>query len=117
MINIYYYQTWVVCIFIVELVGIITYFTSVWIRSGYEGTDKQLDLLETGAYYKHVIGFLFVLVATGMIFLPPIAGYVYPDAAWLFMAGVFAGILGTEVYVDVKKSFMKSKPSKDETAK
>lgn len=108
MVNVYYYQSFVVALFITELVTIIVYFTSVWVRSGYEGKDKQLDLIETGAYYKHVIGFLFILVVTGMTFLPPIAGYAFPDAAWLFMGGIFAGILGTELYLDVRKSFIKT---------
>jgi len=113
MNNLYFYESFVVSLFLVELIAAIIYFASVWVRQGYAGHDNQLDLFETGVYYKHVVGFLFVLIATGMIFIPPIINYRFPDAAWLFLGGIFAAIMGTEVYMDIKKSIFKSKPTAD----
>lgn len=109
MTNLYFYESFVIALFIVELIAAIIYFASVWVRQGYAGHDKQLDLFETGVYYKHVVGFLFVLIATGMIFIPPIISYTFPDAAWIFLGGIFAAIMGTELYMDIKKSIVKTR--------
>lgn len=113
MTNPYFYQTFVVTMLIVEVVAAGLYFTSVWVRSGYEGKDKQLDLLETGAYYKHVIGFLFVLVSTGVIFLPPIMGTHFPTEVWWFLGAMFTAILGAEVFTDVRSIRIKPKEKKE----
>ena len=100
-------------IFLATIFAGLRYFRSVWIRQGYEGRNKILELFEVKSFYIHVIGFLFILVAEGMIFLPPIVHYDFPTAVWLFVGGIFTGVLGSEVVVDVKKSMNKLSHSGD----
>lgn len=114
-----FYLYFVISLFCVELLAALLYFTSVWVRQGYSGKDKQLDLFETGVYYKHVIGFLFVFVVTGMVFIPPLIEYAFPGEAWIFMGGIFTAIMGTEIFIE-KKFFTKKSSSTidhDDTSK
>ena len=102
-----YYLVFISCVFVCTIGAGLLYFRSVWIRQGYEGRNKILELFEVKSFYIHVIGFLFVLVVEGMIFLPPVVDYSFPTAVWLFVGGIFSGVLGSEIFVDLKKSMNK----------
>ncbi len=108
-----YYLVFISFIYLCTICAGLLYFRSVWIRQGYEGANKILELFEVKSFYIHVIGFLFILVVEGMIFLPPVVDYDFPTAVWLFVGGVFSAVLGSEIVVDVKKSISKMTPRGD----
>lgn len=109
--DLYFYKSFVVAILISEAAAMIIYFTHTWVRNGYVGKDNQLDLMETGAYYKHLLGFWVLILATGMILTPPITKYIFPTETWWFLGTVFSIVMGAEVYTEVRKSVGKFKSS------
>lgn len=105
-----FYKAFVSCIFAIEVGAATLYFRSVWIKEGYIGANKIFELFEVRTYYLHVMGFLFLFVVTGMIFMPPIIHYAFPWEAWTFVAAIFASVFGSEVVLDFKKAIKKMAP-------
>jgi hypothetical protein len=84
----------------VTLLVMALYFRSVWVRKGYEGKNQILELFEVTRFYKHIMGFLFMIVLELMIF----SKQEFPVVAWTIVLAGLAGFNGTELYLDFRKS-------------
>lgn len=96
-------------VMIATIVGTCIYFHSAWVRGGYTGKDKILDLFETNRLYIHVAGMFIVLTFEQMVF----STKDFATAAWIIVGSILGGIFGIEVYMDSKKILDRIKRNRD----
>jgi len=92
----------------ITILAAIFLFKSVWVRGGYEGPNKILELHEVDKLVAHIIGFFCLLELQYMDTMEPLINYTYPDYRyWLFGSG----FLGSGLYllVDYLRKFKKDK--------
>lgn len=94
------YSTLCYIVIFITITAFALYFRSVWVRGGYEGKNRILELFEVNRVYIHVTGFIFILTLEVMIF----GGKDYPWPAWSCVISVITAAIGSELYVDFKKS-------------
>lgn len=95
-------------IMLITVIAFAVYFRSVWVRGGYEGKNRILELFEVNRVWLHVVGFIMVLVMENMIF----SQREYTHYAWVGVITMLGGICGSEVYMDIKKSLKQFKHGK-----
>lgn len=96
-------------VMIATIVGTCVYFHSAWVRGGYTGKDKILDLFETNRLYIHVAGIFVVLTFEQMVF----SNKDFEAGAWIIVGTILGGIFGVEVYMDSKKILDRIKRNRD----
>lgn len=102
-------------VFLALLAGIIIaaarYFRSVWVRQGYEGSNKIFELFEVKVFHLHVAAFILLFTLAWMIYRRN-----NEREAWVLVGTLLTGIFGGEI-IDGLKRKTKKPPEENEPTK